>query len=80
MREKSRRPSGAWEIPSLTTVLAGVRLMSRPSKTIRPEVALTRPEMVRSVVVFPAPFDPMRATISPLSTLRLIPRSACTRP
>ena len=64
----------------LNAGIIGVWAMSRPSKTIRPVAALTSPEMVRSVVVFPAPLDPIRATISPLSTERLIPRRACTRP
>jgi hypothetical protein len=42
--------------------------MSFPSSVMRPERAGTRPEMVRSNVVFPAPFAPIRVTISPAST------------
>src|SRR5690348_18431020 len=36
--------------------------------------------MARMVVVLPAPFAPIRATISPSSTVRLMPCSAWMRP
>jgi hypothetical protein len=36
--------------------------------------------MVRKVVDLPAPFEPMSVTISPSSTVRLMPRSAWIAP
>jgi len=39
--------------------------MSRPSNAIVPVRARIRPEIVRSSVVFPAPFAPISVTISP---------------
>ena len=54
--------------------------MSRPSKSTFPDFAGTRPEMVRSNVVLPAPFAPISVTISPASAHKLTPFKACTAP
>ena len=54
--------------------------MLLPFRVMLPERARSKPEIVRSVVVFPAPLDPIRVTISPSSTLRETPRSAWTAP
>ena len=43
-------------------------VMSSPSKVIVPLVTGRTPEIVLRVVVLPAPFAPMRVTISPSST------------
>ena len=47
-----------------------------PFSVMLPERARWRPEIVRRVVVFPAPFEPIRVTISPSSTFSETPRSA----
>jgi hypothetical protein len=39
-----------------------------------------RPEMVRKVVVFPAPLAPIKVTISPSETSREIPLRICAFP
>ena len=43
---------------------------------MEPLSALTRPEMVRSVVDLPAPFAPISVTILPSGTSRLMPLRA----
>ena len=50
-----------------------MKVMSRPSKLIVPWAGCIKPEMVRRVVVLPAPLLPIRATISPLSTSSVTP-------
>src|SRR3954462_11394109 len=47
---------------------------------MRPLCGRSRPEMVASVVVLPAPLAPIRATISPSSISRLMPRRAWVPP
>lgn len=54
--------------------------MSSPLNTIRPEAIGRIPEMARIVVDLPAPLAPIRATISPSLTVRLMPCSALIRP
>src|SRR5574341_2211915 len=68
MGAKSCRPSGTSEQPRKTIRSGGSFPISRVSKRISPERALIRPEIVLSSVVFPAPFAPMIATISPART------------
>src|SRR5438552_9464831 len=51
-----------------------------PSSRISPARGARRPETVFSVVVFPAPLLPRRATISPAATLREIPLTALISP
>ncbi len=41
-----------------------------------PLLGLRSPEMVRRVVVFPAPLPPMRVTMEPWATLSEMPLSA----
>jgi hypothetical protein len=41
-----------------------------------PDFGRSSPEIVRNVVVFPAPFPPMSVTIAPGSILKEIPPSA----
>ena len=59
---------------------AGTVVMSWSLKRIEPDVGRRRPEIVRSVVVFPAPFVPMRVTTSPSLTSKLIPLTALILP
>ncbi len=58
----------------------GVRFSDWPRKVTDPWLARRRPEMVRSVVLLPAPFAPMRVTISPSSMLNEMPRTARMAP
>ena len=72
-RAPGRRPSrrsraaGGWSIRS-------------PRSRISPWRGLSRPEIVRRVVDLPAPFEPMRVTISPSSTVIETPRRAWIAP
>ena len=51
-----------------------------PRSVIVPWRGRSWPEIVRSVVDLPAPFEPMRVTISPSSTLSVTPRRAWIAP
>ena len=53
----------------------GLRVMSLPSKVTVPPFDGSRPVMVCSVVVLPAPFAPMSATTSPSFTSKETSRS-----
>src|SRR4051794_1155877 len=75
-RPKMRRPSGQCEMPSSTIRCGEAWLMSFPSYRIAPCDGRSSPEIVRSVVVFPAPFEPIRATSSPVFTASEMPCSA----
>ena len=80
MLGKSWRPSGTWATPP-ATIAAGVAPSSRrPSSSTRPPRSGMRPEIARSVVVLPAPFEPMSATISPARTSSETPRTAVMSP
>ena len=54
--------------------------MSLPSNSTVPLRGCSRPEIVLSVVVLPAPFAPMSVTISPLIDLEVDPLSAWMEP
>src|SRR5712692_5672981 len=70
MDGNSWRPSGTCAMPS-ATISAGERPLSRrPSSSMVPLRTGRSPEMARSVVVLPAPFEPTRATASPRRTSR----------
>ena len=49
-------------MPSSTICSERARVMSWPSKRMLPETADSRPEMVRRVVVLPAPLEPSNVT------------------
>ncbi len=59
-------------MPSRATDSVDLRAIRRPSKVISPEVRVI-PEMLRSVVVLPAPLAPSTATTSPSSTFSETP-------
>src|SRR3954447_14212370 len=80
MPGKMPRPSGDWETPRTTRRSARSRVMSFPSNRIVPRATGRRPEIARMVVVLPAPFAPISATISPSPTVRLMPCNAWIRP
>ena len=65
IRGHSLRPSGIWITPRRTTSWAGRPDRSSPRNRIFPAFGDSRPEMVRRVVVLPAPLGPMSVTISP---------------
>jgi len=80
MPGKMPRPSGAWHSPRRTRRSARSLVMSSPANLILPEATGRMPEIARMVVDLPAPFAPISATISPSSTVRLMPCSAWIRP
>src|SRR6476661_7735356 len=54
--------------------------MSMPSMSAVPEVGVSRPQSMRSVVVLPAPLAPRKPKISPRATEKLTPSTALTTP
>ena len=76
MRKKILRPSGLWAMPLEIKSCAATPCISSPAKTILPLRGGRMPWMERSVVVLPAPLEPMRVTTSPSSTVSEIPRRA----
>jgi hypothetical protein len=59
---------------------AAVLWISFPWKLMLPLLGRSNPEMVRSVVVLPAPLVPMSVTTWPSSTEKLIPLTASILP
>ena len=59
---------------------AGTVVRSLPWKVIEPAAGRSRPEMVRRVVVLPAPLVPIRVTTSPSSTSNVMPLTALILP
>src|SRR4030066_820140 len=53
---------------------------SFPRKVISPAFGLRMPEMVRRIVVFPAPFGPSSATNSPSAMFSEAPQMICRNP
>ena len=80
MPGKIPRPSGDWLSPTSTRSCAGTCVISLPSKTTRPARTFRRPDSVFIVVVLPAPLAPIRVTIDPSSTLKLMSRIASMWP
>ena len=80
MRWKQRRPSGDWQIPRRTISCAGNSEISSPASLIEPVRGGVSPEIDRSVVDLPAPFEPMSVTHSPSSTVSEMPFSASMFP
>ena len=80
IRGKRRRPSGLWAIPLLTIACGLAFVISPPWNRIAPWRGRLRPLIARSVVDFPAPFAPMRVTISPWPTVSETPFSAWIAP
>src|SRR2546423_12141918 len=74
------RPSGTRAIPA-RAIASGARPRSeRPLWRTSPRAIGTRPMIACSVELLPAPFGPIRPTISPLPTSKLRPRTAGTAP
>src|SRR5262245_7268293 len=66
--------------PSALLAASGSRARSWPSISTLPAVGLSRPAIMRMVVVFPAPFGPRQPWISPGATSRLTPSTAVKSP
>ena len=54
------------------------RLISSPATVMLPALGTSRPPSRLRSVVLPEPLGPMKATKSPLSTLRLTPCRTCS--
>src|ERR1700733_13971628 len=54
-----------------------MRVISRPSNVIAPELAGVTPQTVLTKVVLPAPFGPIKPSTSPLLIPSVTSRSAC---
>ena len=80
MRGKRRRPSGDWAMPIFTTSCGASCVMSWPWNVIRPWRGWLSPLIERRVVDLPAPFAPIRVTISPGRTSSVTPLSAWIDP
>ena len=78
--EKIILPSGTWQSPLATILCAGSPAMGSPKNEMEPDAGRSNPEIVRSVVVLPAPLPPMRVTIAPFGTSREIPERALMAP
>ena len=79
-----RRPNtpcswGTYPTPRRTRCSVGMRVASRPSKTMSPPPAAISPTMVFSRVVFPAPFLPSTATAPRRGAVTLMPNSTWLR-
>jgi hypothetical protein len=74
------RPSGTWATPRRATFSTAWPSSSSPSKRTEPERDLTRPLMVRSSVVLPAPLAPSTAVMAPGWAENDTERSALTAP
>src|SRR5579885_2621391 len=67
----SSKVAGTWKvrpIPSRARASGAARVMSTPLKRMRPSVGARSPAMQLKKVDLPAPFGPIRPTISPAST------------
>jgi hypothetical protein len=67
-------------MPSTLIYRPDARVIPEPAKTICPLAGFSKPEIVFSVVVFPAPFVPMSATSCPRPTWSETPLSTVTFP
>ena len=74
------RPSGTWLMPRFTISCGSLPSMRSPSNRISPARGRSIPEIVMSVVLLPAPFAPITATVSPGWTTREIPFRASMAP
>src|SRR5205807_365736 len=82
-RVMSSKVAGTWKVrpmPASACVSGEVRVRSTPAKTMRPEVGCMSPARQLKNVDLPAPFGPIRPTISPSSTARLAPETAAKLP
>src|ERR1700722_13671008 len=79
----SSKAAGTWKvrpIPARAWSSGEAWVTSSPLKTMRPVVGAVSPARQLKKVDFPAPFGPIRPTISPSSTNRLAPATAWNAP
>ena len=69
------RPSGMQAMPAATIRCVGNCVMSIPLKTMRPARGGVSPRIERTRVVLPAPLDPSRQVMRPVSTVSETPCS-----
>ena len=77
------KSSSRWNVrasPSRARLVGLSLVMSRPSRTTRPEFGGSRPVMTLKSVVLPAPFGPMSPVTQPGSVSRLTVSSATLPP
>ncbi len=74
------RPSGTWARPIRAMFSVATPVSRTSSRKTSPVLGVTRPEIVRSNVVLPAPFAPSTAVISPVGASKETSRSARTAP
>ena len=67
-------------MPAATAAWEATPASSRPSRRTLPPVGRKRPPIAFNVLLFPAPFGPISATISPAATESDTPRTASTWP
>ena len=80
MCANTRLPSGTCTSPLVTILFGSMCAMSLPMNSIVPDFGCIRPDTVLSMVLLPAPFAPIRETISPSFTSKLTPLTACIFP
>ncbi|MNT19594.1 hypothetical protein D3C72_1548590 [compost metagenome] len=77
---KMPRPSGTSASPSRIRSWPLIAACALPSKVMLPALGFSNPAKVFRVVVLPAPFAPISATISPSPTVRSMPLMAWMAP
>src|SRR5688500_9256263 len=73
-------PRASESMPMRARTASGSRAASWPSTFAVPCVGATSVEIMRSVVVLPAPFGPRRPVIAPSGAVKVTWRTACTSP
>ena len=66
--------------PSRARLYIGQSVISSSSRSTRPESGITIPQVMRKLVVLPAPLGPSSPTISPVSTWKSTPSTTRRRP
>ena len=79
-RGNTPRPSGTSAMPLRMTSCGAMRLIFSPQKWTSPPTASMTREMAFSVLVLPAPLAPIRATVSPSPTWKVMLRTAWMPP
>src|SRR4051794_27569048 len=77
---KMPRPSGIVHTPMRASASVPAPFTCRPAMCTQPAVGVICPLITFSVVVFPPPFGPSRATTLPTGTTRSTPWSTSMRP
>src|SRR5258706_4386279 len=73
-------PRASESTPRRARTASGSAAQSMPSTLARPWLGVTRVEIMRSVVVLPAPLGPRSPVMEPSGAVKLTWRTACTSP